>query len=211
MSRGEDDGFLGRWSRLKRQTETPEPEPEPEREPAPVPGELAPDTRAPAGPELLSEEELAALPRIEDLTEGSDIRPFLRFGVPRQLRNAAMRRMWMLTPGIRDYRDPALDYAGDWNAPGGVPGGGIAPAPERAAEMLRNLLLPRERIGRTDRTEDEPGIPDRQPVGPPEVQDAAASFVTESTDAFERKEVQKDDAGEIDLPPRRRHGSALPG
>lgn len=209
MSRGEDDGFLGRWSRLKRQTETPAPEPEPE--PAPGPAEPSADTRAPAGPEPLSEEELAALPRIEDLTEGSDIRPFLRFGVPRQLRNAALRRIWMLTPGIRDYRDPALDYAWDWNTPGGVPGDGVAPAPERAAEMLRNLLLPRERIERTDGTAGEPGAREHQPVGPSERPDAAGSFVAESTDAFERIEVQQDDGGEFDPPPRRRHGSALPG
>jgi hypothetical protein len=44
--------------------------------------------------------------------------------VPQILRNAAMRRMWVLDPAIRDYVDPALDYAYDWNIPGGVPGNG---------------------------------------------------------------------------------------
>ncbi len=110
------------------------PELEPEPEPAPeTPGEAEADLAAvtPQRPDaahpMLSEEELAALPRIEDLVPGSDIRAFLRAGVPRDLRNAAMRRMWMLTPGIRDYKDPAVDYAWDWNTPGGVPGDGWRP------------------------------------------------------------------------------------
>jgi hypothetical protein len=188
----EEDGFLGRWSRLKRAQDKLTIEPEPAEEPSPEPP--APD------PEVLSEEELAALPRVEDLTEGSDIRPFLRVGVPRQLRNAALRRMWMLTPAIRDYRDPAVDYAWDWNTPGGVPGDGAAPSPERAAEMLRDLFAPRA------------ARPPERPVDEP-----AASEETEPVEVADlptgQGALEEDVSPDLEPEParRRRHGSALPG
>lgn len=192
----EEDGFLGRWSRLKRARARPAPAPvelpppEPETEPEPL-------------AEGLSEEELAALPRIEDLVEGSDIRPFLRAGVPRNLRNAALRRMWMLTPAIRDYRDPAVDYAWDWNTPGGVPGDGAAPSAERAAAMLRDLLAPR-----AEKPRDAP-----EEVAPDEA-DAEAAAMAEKAPEPEAAAPEEDHASADPAPeplPRRRHGSALPG
>lgn len=204
MSEDQPEGFLGRWSRLKRTAVRPEPEPQLEEkaEPEPAP---------PPGPETLSEEELAALPRIEDLTEGSDITAFLRAGVPRHLRNGALRRMWMMTPAIRDYRDPAVDYAWDWNTPGGVPGNGIAPSAERAAEMLRAIVAPREKI--------VPQIP--APDGP-EAEDASSTMETEIVRAAppEAQAAARHEDGatpdpdgdpEPDTMPRRRHGSARPG
>lgn len=209
MSDAPSEGFLGRWSRAKRSAATSQPEaadaPEPpvdiSAEPAPAPE-----------PELLSQEELDALPRIEDLTEGSDIRTFLRAGVPRQLRNAAMRRMWMLTPGIRDYSDPAVDYAWDWNTPGGVPGDGIGPTAESAAKMLKQLLKPQE---------DDPVVASAQ-TAPPEADDTAKPLVAEVKPVAEADDdaatapdithaAADDPACAPDLPPRRRHGSALPG
>lgn len=60
------------------------------------------------------------LPPLESLGPGSDLRPFLRPGVPAALRGAALRRVWSTDPAIRDYIGPA-DYAWDWNTPGGVP------------------------------------------------------------------------------------------
>ncbi|NNM74812.1 DUF3306 domain-containing protein [Enterovirga aerilata] len=109
------DGFLARWSRRKLGAE---------REETPDAPEPRPDEAALATDETLPEEELALLPRIEDLTPESDISGFLRKGVPEVLRKAALRRMWSLDPAIRDYVGDARDYAWDWNVPGGVPGGG---------------------------------------------------------------------------------------
>ena len=186
----EEDGFLGRWSRLKRAQAKPEPEPGPVED-------LPPEPPVPE-PEMLSEEELAALPRVEDLTEGSDIRAFLRVGVPRQLRNAALRRMWMLTPAIRDYRDPAVDYAWDWNTPGGVPGDGVAPSPERAAEMLRDLFAPRAERPPERPVEEAPAAEEAEPVA---VADTTTGQGASEEDASPGPEPA----------PRRRHGSALPG
>jgi hypothetical protein len=199
------DGFLSRWSRRKRAAEGPEPppdtagpgparpaEPEPAAEPAAEPAPLP----------TLSDDELAALPRIEDLTPDTDIRVFLRPGVPVALKNAAMRRMWLLTPAIRDHRDPAVDYAWDWNTPGGVPGDGCGPSPERAARMLRDLLDPPEpRVAEPAAAPDpaETAAPDDRPPPDP---------APEAVGGAERSRTVND------LPdpglPRRRHGGALP-
>lgn len=114
-------GFLARWSRLKRAARTP------------------PGGQTTAAEPALSPAEIAALPRIEELTASSSLAPFMRRGVPAQLRNAALRRMWKLDPAIRCYVGHARDYAYDWNTPGGVPGHGTI-EPSEVAEMLRGLL-----------------------------------------------------------------------
>jgi hypothetical protein len=94
-------------------------------------------------PASLSEKELAALPPVETLTADSDICAFLRPDIPAALRNAAMRKMWMLTPAIRDHKDIAVDYAWDWNSPGAVSGdGGDALNLMRVAKTLRELSAP---------------------------------------------------------------------
>ena len=197
----QDDGFLSRWSRRKRRALVA---PEPEQPTAQALTEAAPEPE-PVEPETLSDEELAALPRIEDLTEGSDIRAFLRPGVPAMLRNAALRRVWMLTPAIRDHRDPAVDYAWDWNTPGGVPGDGCAPAPERAAQMLRDLL--------------DPPKPRAEPEPEPADGTAIATASREATAAPEDRALTRPDASapaacpDDDAPappPPHRHGGALP-
>ncbi len=65
-----------------------------------------------AAEEELSEEEfVAALPPIEELTAGSDFKPFLDRRVPAMLRRAALRKLWASDPifanldGLNDYDD----------------------------------------------------------------------------------------------------------
>ncbi len=193
---GGDDGFVGRWSRRKRavvQDDTarilPEAAPDPVVAPEPEPA-----------PPALTEEELAALPRVEDLVEGSDIKMFLQAGVPRALRSAALRRAWMLTPAIRDYKNPAVDYAWDYNTPGGVPGDGLAPSPERAAQMLRDLFAPRAPA------EAEPDAvvaqdDDAEPAPAQDIAAASEPIVQPTGDASAH------DGRPV---PRHRHGGALP-
>lgn len=117
--------FLDRWSRLKQEAET-----------ASVHEEKPVETAAAE----LSEEEIAALPRLEDLTPESDITCFMRPGVPDSLRNAALRRMWLLDSAIRDFVGPARDYSYDWNQIGDVPGSGLLDSKEEVAAMLRALF-----------------------------------------------------------------------
>jgi hypothetical protein len=118
-----DSGFLGRWSRRKLQ-----PEPEVAAAvPAPVPdAQVDTDTRPrdPETGELIDADLVSRLPKVEDLQAGGDVSVFMQKGVPEALRRQALRTMWLNDPMIRNYVSPALDYAYDYNAPGGAPGYG---------------------------------------------------------------------------------------
>jgi len=133
--------FLSRWSRLKEEARRSEPGPQPdaaEASPGAPPLEADPASVL-AEPEL-TPEELAALPKVEEITAASDISGFLRRGVPDALRNAALRRMWTLDPAIRDFVGEARDYAYDWNTPGGVPGAGALDPADDVAAMVRGIF-----------------------------------------------------------------------
>lgn len=129
------DGFIERWSRRKLSRGGAE-EPEPQTAGAPVAD--AKESEEPVE-ETLDEAELARLPALDTFTLNTDLAPFLRRGVPDALRNAAMRKMWMLDPAIRDYKDCAVDYAWDWNVPGGVPGNAGTISRDSLARMIDSL------------------------------------------------------------------------
>lgn len=227
---GEPDGFLARWSRRKTEVRREEARP-------PAPEALPP--AAEPEPEL-TPEEIAALPRIEELTPETDITAFLRKGVPEALKNAALRRMWSLDPAIRDYVGDARDYAYDWNVPGGVPGNGPLLPTDDVGAMLRRLF-PEERPatelaeapGEAVRVSSQPREPappaegaqgGREEGGPVQgdADRAAAGDGDEGADApdalpppaRERSGVpplQVDSGTETaQIPPRRRHGGASP-
>ena len=197
------NSFLSRWSRLKREQAAPAPEVVPAPEPEPQPADPEP---------TLTDAELAALPKIEDLVAGSDIRMFLRAGVPASLKNAALQKMWMLTPAIRDYRDPAVDYAWDWNTPGGVPGDGCAPAAERAVEMLKGLMKNRHEHPETKEVAESTDAAETGTISRLEQSENAAPQHVDRADPdiddakiyMENKPLAENAA------PRRRHGGALP-
>jgi hypothetical protein len=130
MSAGDaGEGFLARWSRLKRDPEKPPASPEPAR-----PEPTAAATALPEGKTL--DELVAELPRLDELVPGQSLTAFMQAWVPADIRSAALRRMWLLDPAIRDYVNPALDYAYDYNALGGAPGYGPM---ETSAEMVREV------------------------------------------------------------------------
>jgi Protein of unknown function (DUF3306) len=130
----EDKGFLARWSQRKQEAKQPEPKPDTPVVEADVPP--APVAEANAAPEF----DLSSLPKLEDLTGATDITGFLRKGVPEHLRNAALRKSWALDPAIRNYVNPALDYAYDWNTPGGVPGSSEIGAGMDVARMVAQIM-----------------------------------------------------------------------
>jgi hypothetical protein len=139
-SSGGEEGFLARWSRRKRepgQPAAPAPTLEAATPPAAAPDE---DTRPrdPETGELIDEEWLKTLPDVASLGPGADLSPFMRRGVPEALRRQALRTLWMADPAIRDYVSPALDYAYDYNSPGGAPGYG--PLSESDIEQARAFL-----------------------------------------------------------------------
>jgi len=128
----DDKSFLARWSQRKREAKQPEHE-------APVADADVP-SKPVAEDDAAPEFDLSTLPKLEDVTETTDITGFLRKGVPEQLRNAALRKSWALDPAIRNYVNPALEYAYDWNTPGGVPGSSEIGAGMDVARLVSQIM-----------------------------------------------------------------------
>ena len=128
------DGFLSRWARRKRDAARDDSargesnvSPQPVEPEQPVPEGIAGDTSGhtlPPEPAARKEEsvfDLSKLPSIESITAETDIRPFLTAGVPAALRQAALRRMWVADPKIRDFIEMAENQF-DFTAAGDIPG-----------------------------------------------------------------------------------------
>jgi hypothetical protein len=131
-----DKSFLARWSQRKQEAKQPEPQPD-----APAAESVessAPDSAQ--SDDVAPEFDLSTLPKLEELTASTDITAFLRKGVPEHLRNAALQKSWALDPAIRNYVNPALEYAYDWNTPGGVPGGGELGAGVDVARLVSQIM-----------------------------------------------------------------------
>ncbi|WP_049976029.1 DUF3306 domain-containing protein [Azospirillum sp. B506] len=128
VERVEEEGFLGRWSRLKRETRAEEP-------PEELPVETA---EAEMSEEAAVEEEAPDLPPLDNLGSDSDYTGFLRNNVPAELRREALRKAWASDPVIAGFRGFA-DYDWDYNAPGY---GALRPTDDIA--RLLNAILPDE-------------------------------------------------------------------
>jgi uncharacterized protein DUF3306 len=121
--------FLQRWSRRKRATT-----PHAKR----AGGQSRNDggTAAPqATPPTVNPE---SLPPIEAIGAASDVRSFLKPGVPAELTRAALRRAWAADPAIRDFIGIA-DNQWDFTKPDSVPGFGtleLTPDLERLVAEL---------------------------------------------------------------------------
>jgi len=128
----DNKNFLARWSQRKHEAKQPDQD-------APTV-----NSDAPSGPvaesDVAQEFDLSSLPKLEDMTATTDITAFLRKGVPEHLRNAALRKSWALDPAIRNYVNPALDYAYDWNTPGGVPGSSEIGAGMDVARLVSQIM-----------------------------------------------------------------------
>jgi hypothetical protein len=213
----EDKGFLARWSQRKQEAKQPEPKPD----------EPAPETESPPAPvaetEAVPEFDLSSLPKLEEMTGATDITGFLRKGVPEHLRNAALRKSWALDPAIRNYVNPALEYAYDWNTPGGVPGTGEIGAGMDVARMVLQIMgdgAPAEpEVVASDPKQD----PADNPEANPDNLAAPAAEPDLPTEALRRSDEgiavaqdvstevpPPDDSSAAPQPPVRRHGSAKP-
>src|SRR5947199_2404254 len=164
-----DEGFLSRWSRRKSEVDRAKLRTARAKE-----GATDSLKAAEATPEL-SAEEIARLPLVEDLTAASDLTQFLRAGVPIALRNAALRRIWALDPGMRDLVGEARDYGYDWNTPEGVPGSGPLLASDNVEALLRRAIghspekAPDEQPARREQEvcETPPGAASQEPASDP--------------------------------------------
>jgi hypothetical protein len=130
----EDDGFLARWSRRKREVlaEKPELAMPPEASPT-LPAEI------PAS-EPQSEPEMIEPPSLDLVDKDFDVAHWLKQNVPESWKLAALRRAWESDPFIAGFENPARDYALEWNIPGGAPGYGPLTESDDVAAMLRGIF-----------------------------------------------------------------------
>jgi hypothetical protein len=206
----DDETFLARWSRQKRQARAEAPQP-----PAIGSGALQvePDTGQPSD-EADIEAVIAALPRIEDLTPGSSIAAFLQKGIPIALQQAAMRRMWTLDPQIRDFIEVAENQY-DWNIPGGCPG--FAPldgTPGHDAVIKSALRMTEVAFDPTEVT-DKNVAPHTEPARLSQLVENDQVTMTVPSEGIDTERGDDDSETDVDQSvssqPKRRHGGALPG
>jgi uncharacterized protein DUF3306 len=212
----ESDDFLSRWARRKREAEIPSPM---EASIAPLPElEAEPDV----DPENLDLEslDLESLPSVESITESTDIRGFLRSGVPAELTRSALRQAWASDPAIRDFIGIA-ENQWDFNDPNAIPGFGPLLQTDDVPALLVQAL---GRLTRIVEAVPDTMTPPRAAViasrdAPPEQTNEILSAADPgigargSADHDAAAAIEKGvSTSEEDTPPdnRRLHGSALP-
>jgi Protein of unknown function (DUF3306) len=121
----ENEAFLARWSRLKREGG------EPEQVPA---GPAASDAAQPGGGNA-AEAPMPELPPIDQLTPESDFRPFMDPRVPEALRRVALKKLYA-DPHF-NVQDMLDDFAEDYNTLLETLPAGMA---DRLAHARRTLL-----------------------------------------------------------------------
>jgi hypothetical protein len=144
----DDESFLTRWSRRKRDVAegraVAEPAPSPiipsddvERDGDEV---ASPPADAGTGMPLV---DLSKLPAIESITAETDISGFLAPGVPAELTRAALRRAWSADTSIRDFIGLVEN---DWDVLAPAAAGGTQPlaASEAMRRMVGELFTPDE-------------------------------------------------------------------
>lgn len=118
----DESDFIRRWSRRKRAARQGEkitddsmiedPEAIPEGDDLSVATDPKQDgDSSKSGSE--DDPEILDLPDIDSLSSDSDFKPFLKKGVPKELRNRAMRKLWQVDPTFR-HLDGLNDYDGDF-------------------------------------------------------------------------------------------------
>jgi hypothetical protein len=208
------EGFLARWSRRKlAQTESP---PEAAVEPdnnGPAEGELPESPMRAESKEATPDAQDLDLPPLESIGPGSDVRAFLRAGVPAALSRAALRRAWAADPAIRDFVGLA-ENSWDFTKPGQIPGFN-AIAPNEVKELLARYLDD----GGSSKTKPpspdaaEPAsIPERERQNNPPDKDGPEQAAQIAAAHTKEADVPDDEpAGdEAGTSPRAAHGSALP-
>ena len=188
-----------------------------EDEATPIPGagtDAAPD--GPFDPE--------SLPSIDAITVDTDIRAFLRYGVPAELARAALRRVWTSDPAIRDFIGIA-ENQWDFNDPDAIPGFGPLPVTGNMADLVAQVFgTPEQDLAAQSRTPGsaKPSLAaadnDPDDLGQGGQQAADASKPTDDIGSSPDEGSEKGSVsgsnrvGERDDRPggRRSHGGALP-
>lgn len=192
----DDEPFLTRWSRRKREAAVRLPEPQ-----KPAAGEAQ---AVPPAPEPPVTAELP-LPPIESIQAATDLQPFLASTVPAELTRAALRRAWIADPAIRDFVGLS-ENAWDFTASDGVPGFGALTVDD-VRKLVAEMTKPAEAAESERR--DTPAA--TEPV--PDTASSADSSPDLPPDSAEPSAPTRPDRAAPETnpaAPARRHGGALP-
>lgn len=231
----EPGNFLSRWSRRKRAAAESKNEPqiaateEGAREaPATVPADarqVQGQTQVvqPSAAPAQSEFDVAKLPPLESIDANTDVRAFLRPGVPAELRHAALRRAWSADPAIRDFRG-LQESDWDFNDPEAIPGFGKLGPDFDVRKMASRILADEPDSGgiephtgaqsvdaseQFERDRDAPAA-----IESPAAEMDAASLPVPNENFVRREEDiathQDESSNSVEQNPPRRHGGALP-
>jgi len=223
----EPEHFLSRWARLKRET-------------AATPDQAAPDAAAedlraaaPAAEEAgmpapPPEFDLSTLPPIESITAATDIRAFLKPGVPPELTRAALRRAWVADPTIRDFVGIA-ENQWDFNDPNAIPGFGSLGPLDDVGRLVAQVIGERRDEGPATaepsaekslarEADTAPSLPEAIPAasvtaapqGAQETSMPRPDVQCSTEDAALHIEQSEDEAPRREASTRRTHGGALP-
>jgi hypothetical protein len=228
------ENFLTRWSRRKRETADAPVESDRSSNDRPgAAGESQPGTAAEAAEPLF---DLTQLPSIESITAETDIRAFFAPGVPADLRLAALRRVWVADPKIKDFVGLA-DYDFDFNTPGAIPGFGPLEMSDEVRRQVAQIVgdlrpdeEPARPAGAPSRPVQPTGATEEINAGPAGPQEVPGSLVSPRSDDRVGSPVElrghpvlthrsEDDIapqqeiksrGNLPVAARRTHGGALP-
>src|SRR3954452_17912902 len=144
----EQDSFIQRWARLKRESDIEHEIGDCRDGSAVEPKEtvlVSPEAHRwidAAADELFDP---SGLPSIETITADTDVRGFLQSRVPAELTRAALRQAWASDPAIRDFIGIA-ENQWDFNDPEAIPGFGPLPEGYDVSGLLSQVLGGRDRL-----------------------------------------------------------------
>ncbi|BCA05258.1 DUF3306 domain-containing protein [Bradyrhizobium diazoefficiens] len=205
-----EDRFLTRWSRRKQHAKANPTQSDPAKR------DDMQSALPPAAKDDEAEFDPSSLPSIDLITSATDIKAFLRKGIPQELTRAALRRAWSADPAIRDFVGLA-ESAWDFNDPTAMPGfgpldcseaelaafvdrivGGVSKSVETLSETPVEVTDSSRELRQAERSNVEVVAEEAAPTKPAPVPAAAQLTVPESTESEH-----------LSLP-RRPHGGALP-
>jgi len=214
----EEENFVARWSRLKRENAQEREAPGPSsRDAKQDSGGVACRRNAQDAPVTF---DVSQLPSIDSLTASSDIRAFLQVGVPAELTKAALRKMWTADPAIRDFIGIA-ENQWDFTDPAAIPGFGPLGEHEDVAKLVAQAMGKLEGAPPTDlsaaaEASQEPSIVFEEASDTPKTAENAAlgtrELPVQDSAPQELAAVQHGERGTSDknFTNRRSHGRALP-
>jgi Protein of unknown function (DUF3306) len=213
---GESVGFLDRWARRKQEVLRAQESQQ---------NQTSAVRAAPAAHMPVEAAESLPLPSLDDIVPGGDVAAFFQKHVPEALRAAALRKVWMTDPDIKDFIEMA-DYQLDYANPDSIPGWSSNIEGIDLKGMVERIFNNAPEV-----EAESPVLPGETAVETPGVEDAAANGATEPVHTHSTLVETSDDPSRLQAPrdviqngavqnkqeesvvyetARKRHGGALP-